>query len=162
MSSYIVVGISGKLGNFLADILRITLTLLRSLQAIEINILSAVTLINTITASVQRQRETSSGKFIRLFAKAKTLPNKICTEITVHRITGRQSNIFNIRTIKDYCRLSIFISFTDYLINETSFRFLSTQLHRIGQFQMLLPHNFSDQDIEKVLQGAEVFKEDLH
>lgn len=147
----------------LADILGITLPLSRSLQAIEIDILSAVQLINTTTASLQRQRETSSDAFKKLFAMVEALANEIGTEITVRRITGHQTNRFNIQTqsVEEHYRLSVYIPFVDYLISEMSSRFPSTQLQRIGQLQKLLSHSFSDQDIEEVMQGAEVYKEDL-
>nr|XP_023027992.1 52 kDa repressor of the inhibitor of the protein kinase-like [Leptinotarsa decemlineata] len=42
-----------------------------------------------------------------------------------------------------------------------SARFPNAPIKRIGQLQKLLSHNFSDKDVEDVLQGAEIYKEDL-
>lgn len=147
----------------LSDILGITLPLSRSLQATEIDILSAVQLINTTTASLQRQRETSTDTFKKLFNQAEAIANEIGAEITVRRITGRQTNRPNIQTqsVEEYYRLSVYNPFLDYMLSEMSSRFPRAAMQRIGQLQKLLSRNFSDEDIEDVLQGAEVYKEDL-
>lgn len=147
----------------LSDILGITLPLSRSLQAIEIDILSAVQLINTTTASIKRQRETSTDTFKKLFNQAEVMANEIGADITVRRIAGRQTNRPNVQTqsVEEYYRLSVYIPFLDYILSEMSSRFPSAPMQTIGQLQKLLSHNFSDGDIEDVLQGAEVYKEDL-
>ncbi|XP_063623118.1 52 kDa repressor of the inhibitor of the protein kinase-like [Cydia splendana] len=147
----------------LSDILGITLPLSRSLQATEIDIISAVQLITTTTGSLQRQRDTSTTSFNKLFNQAEAIANEIGAEITVRRITGRQTNRPNIQTqsVEEYYRLSVYIPFLDYLLSEMSSRFPSAPLQTIGQLQKLLSHNFSDEDIEDVLRGAELYKDDL-
>ncbi|KAJ3649397.1 hypothetical protein Zmor_021144 [Zophobas morio] len=147
----------------LADILGITLPLSRSLQATEIDILSAMKLLDTTTASLQTKRETNTDAFKKLFNQVEGLANEIGTEITVRRVTNRQTNRPNIQTqsVEEYYRVSVYIPFLDYLLKEMSSRFPRTQLQRIGQLQKLLSHNFSDEDVDDVLQGAELYKGDL-
>nr|CAI5841335.1 unnamed protein product [Callosobruchus analis] len=146
----------------LADIFELTLPLARSLQATEIDVLSATKLVEATLGNLQSQRNTSVDSFKRLWTKIEKLAAEMQTEIKVRRVNIRQTNRPNIpaQSAEEYYRLSVYIPFIDYLINELSSRF-PPQLCRIGQLLKLLVNELSDEDLEDILQSAELHKNDL-
>lgn len=147
----------------LADFLGLTLPLARKLQAEYMDVLTAMELVNATISSLQAHRENSIRHFKQLYKKSEDLACEMGTEIKKPRTVGFQKNRSNIQThsVEEYFRISVYLPFLDYLINELSSRFPKSQMIQIGQIQKLLSPEFSEDCEESVLQGAELYRDDL-
>lgn len=93
------------------------------------------------------------------------MASKIGTELKKPRTVSVQRNRSNVQTdtVEDYFRLSIYLPFLDFIINEIHCRFPKTEMNPIGKLQMLLPGlgKFPKNYEDSVLEGAKLYKNDL-
>lgn len=147
----------------LAEVLGVTLPLARKLQATYIDVLKASQLVEATIQSIQEKRDNSSDTFKELYNQATDLAKEMGTEIQMPRTTARQKNRSNVPTesAEVYYRMSVYIPFLDFIINELKTRFPKTEMECMGKLQHLLSPDINDAYISDILQGAIKYREDL-
>ncbi|KAJ8876994.1 hypothetical protein PR048_021446 [Dryococelus australis] len=126
----------------LAEVFGLTLSLARKLQAEYMDVLEAMKLAKATLSSLREQRYKSADTFKKIFKESE------------------KSN-FNLQTVEKYYRNAVYLTFMDFIINELASSFPKSELQRVGQIQKLLSPECSDGFEDEVLQGSELYKNDL-
>lgn len=149
----------------LADVFALTLPLAKRLQAVNIDVLKAMSLVDAILKTLQSHRDESTEYFKSLYKKAEDLASLMGTELKKPRTTAVQINRNNVQceSTQDYFRISVHLPFIDFIINELSTRFPKTQMIQIGNLQKLLPEKaqFVEDYETSVLKGSVLYQSDL-
>lgn len=109
----------------LENVMTLTLPLARKLQAEYMDVLNAMNLVDATLKSIQEQRTQNNECFQKLFERPEKLASKMGTELKKPRTVNVQRNRSNVQTdtVEDYFRLSFYLPFLDFLINEIHCRF---------------------------------------
>lgn len=147
----------------LAEVLGITLTLAHQLQAEYMDVLKATQFVEATIKSVQEKRDNSTDTIEELYNQSAQLAEEVGTVIQEPRTTARQTNQSNIQTesAEDYYRMTVYIPFLDFVINQLTARFPNLELEFVGKLQHLLFPDMNDASITDILQGAIKFKGDF-
>ncbi|KAK4873687.1 hypothetical protein RN001_013047 [Aquatica leii] len=147
----------------LAEVLEVTLPLSRKLQAEYIDVLNSSQLVEATIQSIQEKRDNSTETFKELYNNAAELVEEMGPEIQMPRTTARQKNRSNVETesAEDYYRMTVYIPFLDFIINELTARFPKKEMECVGKLQHLLSPDLNYAYISDILQGSIKYKEDL-
>lgn len=148
----------------LADVFSQTLPLAKKLQGENMDVLQAKDLVEATISSICEVRQNSEDNFKRLFKKCMDLASEMNCDIKKPRTTSAQkhrSNQVVNESIEDFYRVSIFIPFLDFVINELNERFPKNLVEQIGLLQKLVLIPITDGFEKDVLAGALFYKPDL-
>ncbi|KAJ8869963.1 hypothetical protein PR048_028974 [Dryococelus australis] len=147
----------------LAEVFGLTLAVARKLQAEYRDVLEEMKLVEAILASLRDPRYKSIDTFKKIFRESEKLAMEMWAQINKPKTTNLQNNRSNcnLQTVVEYYRTAVYLPFTDFIINELSSKLPKSELQRVGQIQKLLSPEFSNGFEDKVLQGAEPYKDDL-
>ncbi|XP_060881672.1 zinc finger MYM-type protein 1-like [Metopolophium dirhodum] len=138
-----------------------TLQLSISLQSKQQDISKALSDVMVIRSALEELREGADGHFKQIFKDVSDIANLANVEICMPRICGRQTQRININS-KDpetYFKVSVFLPFLDFILQELDARF-NQRLSDIIPLQGLIPSNFSMYDDETILK-ASIYAQDL-
>lgn len=141
-------------GNFIVavivihEIFSVSFSLSVYLQSKNLDLRSAILMVESVIEQLSDIRQNSDTKFHDLFTEAQRLAIEINTEINVPR-RGKYSTT---NTIEDYYRQAVFIPFLDYYIQQLNERFLR---HKsiLTELQQIVPKfiiTLSNEEISKV------------
>lgn len=120
-----------------------TLPLCTALQKVDCDIAESCKFVTCVLEVFQEMRLNAESTFDVLFCTAQNIISSVNGEtIAVPRITGRQANRVNVpaANTSEYYRLSLFIPFVDYLINELKQRF-TAHASILASLQIFLPQH---------------------
>lgn len=125
--------------------------LCKFLQNTSLDLAEAVNYVETFTAEIQAMRDNSELEFNVIFKDVESIAKEIGMDICMPRITGKQTTRPNYKTSepKEYFRLTLFIPFMDFLLQEMKDRFLA---HKgvLESMSGLLPKNCVDLTDERL------------
>lgn len=139
-----------------------TLQLSISLQSKQQDISKALSDVMIIRSALEELREGADEHFKQIFKDVSDIANLANVEICMPRICGRQTQRININS-KDpetYFKVSVFLPFLDFILQELDARF-NQRLSDIIPLQGLIPSNFSMYDDATILKAASVYAQDL-
>jgi hypothetical protein len=126
--------------------LRLTASLSATLQSHNFDLAHCIQHVDRVFNEAKAMRNDAVSGFSSLFVEAQEMATSIGCEIRAPRQCGRQVNRDSYRTSdpQTYYRLSAYIPFLDFLINELQDRFL-THRSLLCSFSTLLPHRIANE-----------------
>jgi hypothetical protein len=106
------------------------LPLSKQLQRINIDLGEAMDLAEDTIKELKSIRSNAESEFHKIFENALTLANKLDINISIPRITGRQTKRVNIETNspESYFRVTFFIPYLDTFIDQLNSRFVNQKM----------------------------------
>lgn len=132
------------------------------LQKRDLDILSAVMLIDTCISSVKDLRKDIDNEFTCWYREADELAKTLGTQLLMPRTAGRQNNRGNIAGTdpEEYYKLNIAIPFCDHLSNEMSLRFAKEDRVSLSLLS-LLPKHIITTDIDDLIEKLQFWEPDM-
>lgn len=132
------------------------------LQKRDLDILSAVMLIDTCISSVKDLRKDIDNEFTCWYREADDLAKTLGTQLLMPRTAGRQNNRGNIAGTdpEKYYKLNVAIPFCDHLSNEMSLRFAKEDRVALSLLS-LLPKHIITTDIDALIEKLQFWEPDM-
>jgi len=136
------------------------LPLSKQLQRINIDLGEAMDLAEDTIKELQTIRSNAESEFHTIFENALTLANKLDINISIPRITGRQTKRVNIETNspESYFRVAFFIPYLDTFIDQLNSRFVNQKMLLLD-FKSLIS---TDENEPRFLRLAQKYMFDLN
>jgi len=141
------------------EIFKHTYVLCKSLQRENIDLLEAINLAEDLTNEIQTMRQNTDAVFSVTFNNLEEKSECLDIQICVPRICKRQINRCNIisKSPEEYIKISIFIPFLDYFLDQINSRFIEHKLVLKG-FKMLFKNEL-DNNNNEILQLIDFYKD---
>lgn len=101
--------------------------LCKILQKESIDLKEAVSSAEDAISELERIRQQCDEEFGRIYAKAKEMAERLSIEITMKRVAKMQRNRANFitKSVEEFYKISVFISYIDYFTNQLKERFIA-------------------------------------
>lgn len=131
--------------------------LCKFLQTTTLDLADAMQYVETFTGKIQNMRDNSESAFDELFKEAVDIAAVMDMNISMPRITGKQTSRPNYNTSdpKEYFRVSLFFPFSDFLLQEMNDRFL-THKSVLESLCCLIPNKCAELDDDSIQLCCEV------
>lgn len=149
--------------NILVNLLVLTVSLSRHLQAEKIDLWESYRMVDNIINLLKDYRNNSEEKFRKIYQDAENTARTFDIDIKIPRLTGRQTYRTNIPSDspEQYYRVSVYIPFLEYMISELETRFSKTRHGEILDLYGLIPVNLQNTDKQAIISAAKLYEEDL-
>ncbi|KAF0722913.1 52 kDa repressor of the inhibitor of the protein kinase-like [Aphis craccivora] len=136
-----------------------TYVLCKSLQRENIDLLEAINLAEDLTNEIQTMRQNTDAVFSVIFKNLEEKSESLDIQICIPRTCKRQINRCNIisKSTEEYFKVSIFIPFLDYFIDQINSCFIEHKLVLKG-FKMLFKNEL-DNNNNDILQLIDFYKD---
>lgn len=126
----------------------------------------AMELIEAVKASFVALRNNSEKEFRIVYSAAEQLAKQLGVTLSAPRVTKVQRHRANFETnsCENYYRISVWVPFLDFLINEMDARFPKEVNNVFKNLSILLPNNIvetSSLDFPDVVEKLQMYKEDI-
>ena len=142
----------------LYSVLSLTISLSIQLQAVEIDLVKAMSDIEDIRNTLKARRNDSKKSFNTIWAEAVRMGKQAGIELECPRTTTHQAHRGNIEasTPEEYFRLNAYIPFLDYMLSQLDDRF-SSHNQAIYHFSALLPSLCNKYEYEHLKDGIHLY-----
>jgi hypothetical protein len=140
----------------------LTLPLSRILQSIDTDWAAACSRVKETITVLENMRKDMVTSFSLSFSKASQTCQQLNVEVKFPRTSVRQTNRANYTAAlaEENYRLSVYLPFIDYLLQELNGRF-SDRFCNIIPLQSLIPSNIGRHSVEDILTASEIYAADL-